>query len=119
MASVLIVDDALFVRTVLREMLEESGHEVVGWADRGDVAVQAYRSLRPDLTLLDVNMPGGNGIKALGEIRAEDPWARVIIMSVLQTPETQALALAGGALAVLSKPVAASELEDAVTAALT
>ncbi len=118
MASVLIADDALFVRTVLRDILEEAGHEVVGCADRGDAAVNAFRTLRPEITILDVNMPGGTGIQALAEIRAIDPWARVIVMSVLRSPETQALALAGGARAVLPKPLEPGQLVDAVADAL-
>jgi two-component system, chemotaxis family, chemotaxis protein CheY len=118
MASVLIADDALFVRAVLRDILETAGHEIVGCADRSDAAVASFRDLRPDLTILDVNMPGGSGIYALAEIRALDPRARVIVMSVRRSPETRALAIAGGARVVLPKPVEPELLVEAVSAAL-
>ena len=62
---VLIVDDAIFMRTMLRNIFVESGFEVVGEAGNGNDAVEKYRALGPDLTTMDIVMPEKNGIEAL------------------------------------------------------
>jgi two-component system chemotaxis response regulator CheY len=82
MARVLIADDAMFVRTVIHDMLETSRHEVVGEAASGDETVRLYNELRPDVVLIDIGMPGMNGLKAAHVIRQLDPTARIIIASV-------------------------------------
>ena len=80
---VMIVDDALFMRNMLRGILEEDGFEVVAEAADGAEAVLTYRDIRPDIVTLDIIMPVKNGIEALREIMAIDPGARVIICSAV------------------------------------
>ena len=70
MPSVLIADDAAFMRMMLKNVLTEAGYEVVGEAENGAVAVSKYRELSPDLTTMDITMPEMDGLAALKEIRA-------------------------------------------------
>ncbi len=85
MAKVLIADDAAIVRKVVREMLEQGGHEVVAEAADGEEAVARFEEAKPDVAILDVNMPGIDGFAAAARIRELDPDARVIVASVHAT----------------------------------
>ena len=101
---VLIVDDALFMRTMLRNIFVESGFEVVGEAGNGNDAVEKYRALRPDLTTMDIVMPEKNGIEALKLIMALDPQARVVMCSALGQESLIIEALEVGARDFIVKP---------------
>jgi two-component system chemotaxis response regulator CheY len=81
MARVLIVDDSAFARKVLRRIIEEGGHEVVGRAGDGDTAVRLFKRLHPELVTLDYLMTGKNGAVVLEEIIEADPGARVVMIS--------------------------------------
>ena len=87
MKRLLIVDDALIMRKMIRDVAEAAGWEVVGEAADGREAVEAYRSLRPDLVTLDLVMPVMGGLDALREIRAGDPEARVVVVTALGQKE--------------------------------
>lgn len=94
--KVLIVDDMLYMRARLRKILEDMGFLVVGEAEDGDIAVQQYTDLRPDLVLLDVTMPEMNGVEVLRVIMKKNPKAVVIIVSgVGQKRHVQDAILAG------------------------
>jgi len=101
---VLIVDDALFMRTMLRNILVEGGFEVVGEAGNGSEAVEKYRQLAPDLTTMDIVMPEKNGIEALRQIVALDPRARVVMCSALGQESLIIEALDAGARDFIVKP---------------
>jgi two-component system chemotaxis response regulator CheY len=101
---VLIVDDALFMRTMLRNIFVESGFDVVGEAGNGVEAVEKYRQLAPDLTTMDIVMPERNGIEALKQIVALDPRARVIMCSALGQESLIIEALDAGARDFIVKP---------------
>lgn len=103
-ARVLIVDDALFMRTMLRNIFVESGFEVVGEAGNGNEAVEKYRVLRPDLTTMDIVMPEKNGIEALKQIMLFDPRARVVMCSALGQESLIIEALEAGARDFIVKP---------------
>ena len=103
-ARVLIVDDALFMRTMLRNIFVESGFEVVGEAGNGNDAVEKYRVLGPDLTTMDIVMPEKNGIEALKVIMAIDPRARVVMCSALGQESLIIEALEAGARDFIVKP---------------
>ncbi|HWR98936.1 MAG TPA: response regulator [Candidatus Methanoperedens sp.] len=103
-ARVLIVDDALFMRTMLRNIFVESGFEVVGEAGNGVEAVEEYRQLTPDLTTMDIVMPEMNGIEALKQIMALDPRARVVMCSALGQESLIIEALDAGARDFIVKP---------------
>jgi len=101
---VLIVDDAIFMRTMLRNIFVESGFEVIGEAGNGNDAVEKYRALMPDLTTLDIVMPEKNGIEALKAIIAFDPGARVVMCSALGQESLIIEALEAGARDFIVKP---------------
>ncbi len=104
MARVLIVDDAAFMRRVLRDIIEEAGHEVVQEATTGEDAVAQYQRVHPDLVTLDLVMPGEGGQAALRNILEHDPEARVIVVSAVGQKKEVEQALEAGASDFLVKP---------------
>ena len=115
---VLIVDDALFMRTMLRNIFVESGFEVVGEAGNGNDAVEKYRALRPDLTTMDIVMPDKNGIEALKEIIAHDPTAKVVMCSALGQESLIIEALEAGARDFIVKPFKPAKVVEVAQKAL-
>lgn len=101
---VLIVDDQEPFRAAARMAVElTEGFEVVGESASGDAAVQLYASLAPDLVLMDVQMPGMDGLEATRRIVASDASARVIVLSTYSADEFEQPALDAGAIAFVSK----------------
>ena len=81
--KILIVDDAIFMRIMLRDMLEKNGFEVIGEAADGFEAIDKYKALNPDIVTMDVTMPQLNGIDALKEIIKYDASAKIIMCSAM------------------------------------
>jgi two-component system, chemotaxis family, chemotaxis protein CheY len=102
--TVMIVDDSLFMRKMLRGIVESEGYQVVAEASDGATAVQRYKEWRPDLTTLDIVMPEMNGIEALCAIRAFDPNARVVMCSAVGEESFTSAAAKGGAKGFVLKP---------------
>lgn len=102
--KVLIVDDALFMRNLLGDILERNGFQVVAQATNGEEAVELYREHKPDLVTMDIVMPLKSGIEALGEIITEDPEARIIMCSALGQETLVLEAVQGGARDFIVKP---------------
>jgi two-component system chemotaxis response regulator CheY len=102
--TVLIADDAEFMRSMLREIVTESGLTVAGEAEDGFAAVAAWRRLRPDLVMLDITMPNMDGLAALKAIRAEDPEADVVMIGALGQKGEVMAAMEAGARAFVVKP---------------
>jgi two-component system chemotaxis response regulator CheY len=118
MASILVVDDAVFMRKMVKDALSAAGHEIVGEAANGLEAVARFQELKPDLTTLDITMPEKDGLAALADIVGSDPSARVVMCSALgqETKVVQALKL--GAKDFVVKPFQADRVIDAVGKAL-
>lgn len=114
MARILVVDDAAIIRKLVTRMLVDGGHDVVGEAQSGAEAVEVFGLARPDLALFDINMPGGDGVSAIKEIRRGDPVTPILVCSVLTTEGALRRALQAGATAILSKPFDRERLLDAV-----
>lgn len=116
---VLIVDDIFVDREELKRVVEEYRYEVVGEAVDGEEAVSAYRTLRPDLVLLDLVLPRMSGLEAAREILAEDPKARIIAVCGLPHPSVQGEAMRAGLKGFVHKPVESDmlfmEIEDALS----
>jgi len=102
--KVLIVDDALFMRNMLRDIFNKAGHEVIGEAANGVEALEKYQELRPDLVTMDIVMPRRSGIEALQDIVAGDPRAVVIMVSALGQESLVLEAVQAGAKDFIVKP---------------
>lgn len=101
---VLIVDDALFMRNMLRDIFSRGGFEVVGEAGDGEEAVTQFQQLRPDLVTLDIVMPKVTGLQALRQIIALDPEACIVMCSALGQEALILEAVEGGAQDFIIKP---------------
>jgi response regulator NasT len=116
-ARLVIAEDEALIRLDLRETLEEEGYEVVGETSRGDEIVALVRARRPDLAILDINLPGGDGLTAAAEITAER-LAAVLILTAFSQRELVDRAREAGALAYLVKPFQRNDLVPAMELAL-
>jgi response regulator NasT len=114
---VVIAEDEAIIRLDLRELLEEDGYEVVGETSRGDEAVQLVRELAPDLAILDIKMPGLDGLSAAREV-ASNRLAAVLILTAFSQRDLVEQARDAGALAYLVKPFQKSDLVPAIEIAL-
>jgi response regulator NasT len=114
---VVIAEDEAIIRLDLKETLQEEGYDVVGETGRGDEAVELVRRLEPDLAILDVKMPGLDGLAAAREISTEKK-AAVLILTAFSQRDLIEQARDAGALAYLVKPFQRSELIPAVEIAL-
>ena len=81
--KVLIVDDAAFMRMMIKDILSKNGYEVAGEAENGLKAVDKYKELTPDLVLMDITMPEMNGIDAVKAIKGFDPGAKIVMCSAM------------------------------------
>jgi DNA-binding NarL/FixJ family response regulator len=114
---VLLVDDQRLMREGLRILLElESGLEIVGEAADGQAALEAYADLLPDVVLMDVRMPGMDGVEATWRLRERWPEARVIILTTFDDDEYVFEGLRAGARGYLLKDVSGHDLAEAVRA---
>lgn len=114
MGRILIVDDTLFMRTLLKNILSSGGHEIAGEAEDGDIGVTKYRELKPDLVTMDVVMPKMNGIEALKAIKALDPNARVIMCTAVGQEQMVKLAIKSGARGYIVKPFQAPKVLEEI-----
>ena len=117
MTTIVIAEDEAIIRLDLPEMLEEEGYSVVGEAGRGDQAVELVRNLKPDVVILDVKMPGMDGIEAAKRISAEGICA-VLMMTAFSQREVVEQARDAGALAYLVKPFQKTDLVPAIELAI-
>ena len=114
---VVIAEDEAIIRMDLRETLEEEGYEVVGETGRGDQAIELVRSLQPDLVILDIKMPGMDGLEAAGIINGEKICG-VLMLTAFSQREVVETARDAGALAFLVKPFQKSDLVPAIEVAM-
>jgi two-component system chemotaxis response regulator CheY len=113
-SRILVVDDAIFMRKMITEILEENGMEVVGEADTGSGAVERFKELKPDLVTMDIIMPEMNGIDAVREIMAMDSNAKIVMCSALGQQALVQEALAAGAKDFLIKPFNPSRVIEVI-----
>lgn len=114
MAKILIVDNASFMRSSLKYIVESAGHEVAGMAEDGDKAIEQYKKLKPDIVTMDILMEGMNGIQSLAEIRKHDPNARVIMVTALGQETKQEEAKKLGAVGYIRKPFKADDIKKEI-----
>lgn len=111
---VLIVDDAMFMRNLLRDIFSAAGWEIVGEAADGNEALQKYQELRPDLVTMDIVMPLRSGIEALQDIIVADPAAIVIMCSALGQESMVMEAIQNGAKDFIVKPFQQEQVIEVV-----
>ena len=102
--TVLVCDDAIFMRTMISDILTQAGYEVVGEAETGSQAVQKYRELKPDLVTMDIVMPDMSGIEAVRLICKDDPDAKVLMCSAMGQQALVVEAIQAGAKDFVVKP---------------
>lgn len=115
---VLVVDDAAFMRMMVRDILTKNGYEVVGEAENGMKAVEKYSELHPDLTTMDITMPEMDGISAVKAIRKIDPNAKIIMCSAMGQQAMVIEAIQAGARDFIVKPFQADRVLEAVRKAV-
>ncbi|SHG57941.1 two-component system, chemotaxis family, response regulator CheY [Thermosyntropha lipolytica DSM 11003] len=115
---ILIVDDAAFMRMMIKDILTKNGYEVVGEAENGQVAVEKYQELKPDLVTMDITMPEMDGITAVKAIKAIDPNARIIMCSAMGQQSMVIDAIQAGARDFIVKPFQPERVLEAVSKAI-
>jgi two-component system, chemotaxis family, chemotaxis protein CheY len=118
MSTVLIADDAAFMRMMIKNILTEAGYDIVGEAENGAVAVSKYMELKPDLTTMDITMPEMDGVAALRRIRESDPAARVVMCSAMGQQTMVIESIQAGARDFIVKPFQPERVLEAVKKAL-
>lgn len=114
MAAVLIVDDTLFMRASIRQMLEANGHSVAGEAANGVEAIEKFAAIKPDVILMDITMPDMDGLEALRRIKEIDPKAKVVMCTAMGQQAMVARAVELGAQQFIVKPFQAERLMAAI-----
>lgn len=112
--TVLVCDDAIFMRTMISDILSQAGYEVVGEAESGNQAVERYKQLKPDLVTMDIVMPDMGGIDAVREIMKIDPSARILMCSAMGQQALVIEAIQAGAKDFVVKPFQPSRVLEAV-----
>ncbi|SEN58485.1 two-component system, chemotaxis family, response regulator CheY [Amphibacillus marinus] len=115
---VLIVDDAAFMRMMIKDILIKNGFDVVGEAQDGNQAVEKYDELKPDLVTMDITMPDKDGITALKEIIESHPHATIIMCSAMGQQAMVIDAIQAGAKDFIVKPFQAERVLEAINKAL-
>jgi two-component system chemotaxis response regulator CheY len=111
---VLVCDDAIFMRTMIGDILTSAGYEVVGEAETGLQAIERYKELRPDLVTMDIVMPDMGGIEAVREIVRADPNAKILMCSAMGQQALVVEAIQAGAKDFVVKPFQPSRVLEAV-----
>ncbi|WP_127588403.1 response regulator [Paenibacillus koleovorans] len=114
MHTIMIVEDAAFMREIIKDIVIEMGFDVVAEATNGEDAVKMYSKTKPDLVTMDITMPVMNGVDALRKIKAIDPSAKVIVCSAMSHQNTVIEALSWGAKDFIAKPVQKERVKSAV-----
>ena len=114
MKNILVVDDANFMRTMLKGILTKEGYEVVGEATNGAEALEKYKEVHPDLVLMDITMPDVDGIQGLKNIKAFDSKAEVVMCSAMGQQAMVVESIQAGARDFIVKPFAPERVLEAV-----
>jgi two-component system chemotaxis response regulator CheY len=112
--TVLVCDDAIFMRTMISDILTTAGFQVIGEAETGREAVDRYKELKPDLVTMDIVMPDMGGIEAVREICKADPNAKVLMCSAMGQQALVVEAVQAGAKDFVVKPFQPSRVLEAV-----
>lgn len=114
MSKVLIVDDATFMRMMIKDILEKNGYQVIGEAGNGLKAVELYKAEKPDVVTMDITMPEMDGIEAVKAIREFDPSAKIVMCSAMGHQSMVMDAIRAGAKDFIVKPFQADRVLEAI-----
>lgn len=114
MAKILIVDDAAFMRMMLKDIVVKAGHEVAAKAYDGNEALEKYKELRPDLVTMDITMPNCDGLEAVSNIIASFPDAKIIMVSAMGQQGMVLDAIKRGAKDFIVKPFQAEKVANSI-----
>ena len=112
--NILIVDDAAFMRMMIKDILSKNGYTIAGEAENGVKAIEKYNELKPDLVLMDITMPDKDGIQALKDIKGSDPDAKIIMCSAMGQQAMVIESIQAGAKDFIVKPFQADRVLEAV-----
>ena len=112
--NILICDDAAFMRMMIKDILTKNGYDVAGEAENGQVAVDKYSEVKPDLVMMDITMPEKDGIQALKEIKAKDPSANIIMCSAMGQQAMVIESIQAGAKDFIVKPFQADRVLESI-----
>jgi two-component system chemotaxis response regulator CheY len=112
--KILICDDAIFMRTMIADILSGAGYEIVGQAESGLQAVERYKTVKPDLVTMDIVMPDMGGIDAVKAIIALDPDAKILMCSAMGQQSLVVEAIQAGAKDFVVKPFQPARVLEAV-----
>lgn len=112
--TILIVDDAAFMRMMIKDVLTKNGYDVIGEAENGQKAIEKYKDLKPELVIMDITMPEVDGIQAVKEIKNFDSAAKVIMCSAMGQQAMVIEAIQAGAKDFIVKPFQADRVIEAV-----
>lgn len=115
---ILVTDDAAFMRMMIKDILDKNGYQVAGEAENGQVALEKYKELKPDLVLMDITMPEVDGLTALKNIRATDSSAKVVMCSAMGQQNMVIDAIQSGAMDFIVKPFQPDRVIEAVKKAI-
>ncbi len=116
--KILIVDDAAFMRMMIKDILSKNGYEIVGEAADGMQAIEKFKETQPDLVTMDITMPEMDGITALKEIKKINPNAKVIMCSAMGQQAMVIDAIQAGAKDFIVKPFQADRVLEAISKTL-
>ena len=114
MARILLVDDSKTSRKILRSILEEEGHEVIGEAVNGQEGVDKYQELHPDITTMDITMPVMDGLEALRTIVELDKTAKIVMVTAAGLKTKMVDAIKYGAVEFIAKPFEATQIIEII-----
>ncbi len=117
--KVLVCDDALFMRAMIRQILEQAGYEVVAEAEDGHQAIDMYKQCKPDLVTMDIVMPNMGGLDTVKALVQLDPNVRVLVCTAMGQDALAAEAMKAGAKEYIVKPFQSSHILEAVERMLT
>lgn len=112
MKNVLIVDDAIFMRVMLKNIVSKAGYNVIGEAGNGAEAIEMYKELHPDLVFMDITMPEVGGIEAVRAIKGYDANAKIVMCSAMGQQTMVLDAIKSGASDFIVKPFNESKIID-------
>ena len=112
--SILICDDAAFMRMMIKDILSKNGYNIVGEAENGAKAVEKYAETKPDLVLMDITMPEMDGIQARKKIKESDPGAKIIMCSAMGQQAMVIESIQSGAKDFIVKPFQPDRVLEAV-----